>query len=475
MNYPGVWKECKFCGMRYDEGTGKCPKCGSGNARLVMPKEMEADRIFFAEEKVRKDKEQAEKKAKKQKSVRKWKKAFCILGITVGILLVVCIVASLLIGFWAMRMSQKDTEKSQESTENIVSMENTESTKADTTINEEELDDEEWLEWMLPKLDELYAEHEDEEIVAIYKKAMKDNRPIYMWDHYMYGDVLYNHSNFEEMWAREHAGEILRELENTILLNYYLLYWDFEESYIYTDEEKAWLRQYVDELREDVEWRWGQTKEDFEVVHAILTAKDGYVDYEMLKEYVKNSYVWVYTLIITTESMDDDAWKVRMFPVLDELFKEGNDKEISLIYTNTETFHKEVSRPFNEWQHADYMYFMEAMCTLEYYWERIDAGKRVSENDYIYIISTYLRYVDDLNEIDYEYNFTDEEKEHIVRNFNIMEGHVVSLWDFSEGEWKALLEKSKTKNVDAEIEWLVSEWLQEMDVDKQTEEPEIIE
>lgn len=469
MNYPGVWKECKFCGMRYDEGTGKCPKCGSGNARLVMPKEMEADRIFFAEEKVRKDKEQAEKKAKKQKSVRKWKKAFCILGITVGILLVVCIVASLLIGFWAMRMSQKDTEKSQESTENIVSMENTESTKADTTINEEELDDEEWLEWMLPKLDELYAEHEDEEIVAIYKKAMKDNRPIYMWDHYMYGDVLYNHSNFEEMWAREQAGEILPEHENTILLYYYLVYWDFEESYSYSDDEKAWLMKYIDKLREDVEWRFGLSESEWEELYADVTSEQGVIDYSKLKEYVENSYVWVAGVIKATASMDDERWKYTMFPILDELFKEGKDEEIILIYYNTGLQYQGEERPFEEWHHNIYVEYMWTLHDLEPLLQDVDAGKRLSEIDYKTIVMRYFDYVDYEN----AYYLTLEEKEQLAPYFNRLEECATTLWDFTQGEWKDLLEKSKTEYVGIEVERLVHEWLREIDMVK--DEPEISE
>ena len=66
MGRQEVWKECKFCGIRFGQDTGRCPKCGSSNAKLVMPKEMEADRIFFAEENEKRKKAQAEKQAKKK-------------------------------------------------------------------------------------------------------------------------------------------------------------------------------------------------------------------------------------------------------------------------------------------------------------------------------------------------------------------------------------------------------------------------
>lgn len=469
MNYPGIWKECKFCGMRYEQGTAKCPKCGSANARLVMPKEVEADRIFFAEEKVRKDKEQAEKQAKKKKSLRKWKKTLRILGIIAGIFLLICIVGSFLIGCWAMWMSQKDSEKAQEPTEIIESVESTEAEDRNTPISEEEMTDEEWVEWILPQLDKLFEEHADEEIVAIYKKAMKDNRPIYMWDRYMYGDVLYNHSYFEVLWAKEYAGEILTNYEIADLVNYYFLYWDFEETYTYTDEEKARLQKYIGKLRDDVEWRLGRTDGELEALYEELTAEQG-LDYGKVMEYVEDGNVWVASAIKATESMDDEAWMNKMFPVLDELYEAGNDWELMLLYYNTEYQHKN-GRPFELWAHGHYVAYVWDMMSMEQLLQKVDDGKRLSELDYGSILNTYLRYVDyvDANIM------TEEEIERFTPYFGRLEQCATSLWDFSKGEWKALLEKSKKEYVGVEVERLIHKWLMEIDQAKQADEPEISE
>lgn len=471
MNYPGIWKECKFCGMRYEQGTAKCPKCGSANARLVMPKEVEADRIFFAEENEKRKKAQAEKQAKKKRSLRKWKKALCTIGIILAIILLLYIVGSFLIVKWALWMSQKETEKwleDTESTESIVTNININETQE--PIREEALSDEEWLKYVLPILDEWYAKNADEEILKIHKKALDENRPIYMWDHYMYGAALYDFSDIEDMWEREQAGEILQDYENADLLNYYFQFWDFEETYVYTDQEKEWLKKYVRKLREDVEWRLGRTKSELRTMYADMTAGQGYVDYTKVVEYVKNSEIWIASAIKATESMDDKAWMDKMFPVLDELYEAGNDWELMLIYYNTENQHKN-GRPFELWTHGQYVRYVLDVMSMDSLLQDVDEGKRLSERDYGTILNTYLRYEDyaDANIM------TEEEMERFTPYFASLEQCATSLWDFSKGEWKALLEKSKKEYVGVEVERLIHKWLMEIDQAKQADEPEISE
>lgn len=471
MGRQEVWKECKFCGIRFGQDTSKCPKCGSSNAKLVMPKEMEADRIFFAEENEKRKKAQAEKQAKKKKTIKKWKKALRIIGIILAVILVVCIIGSLLIGAWARWMSRKEAKKwleDTESTESIVTNININETQE--PIREEELSDEEWLKYVLPILDEWYAKNADEEILKIHKKALDENRPIYMWDHYMYGAALYDFSDIEDMWEREQAGEILQDYENADLLNYYFMYWDFEESYTYTDEEKVWLQQYVNKLREDVKWRLGRTDSELKVLYEDMTAEYGYVDYQKVKEYVENSEVWVASAIKATEFMDDESWMNKIFPILDELYEDGKDWELILIYNNTKHQHKS-SRPFGEWSHDRYVDYMWSMSGLESLIQDVEAGKRLSNIDYGSIVNGYLNYID---YADAE-GLTAEEKERLAPYFNRIEECATTLWDFSQGEWEALLEKSKTEYVGIEVERLVHKWLQEIDREKQADEPEISE
>lgn len=465
MRRQEVWKECKFCGIRFGQDTSKCPKCGSSNAKLVMPKEMEADRIFFAEEKVRKEKEQAEKQAKKKKALRKWKKAFRVIGIVLAILLVLCIVGSFMIGHWETWMSQKGAEKWPEITEtNEIS-----GSKED--IRKEELSDEEWLEIVLPILDKWYAKNADEEILKIHEKALEENRPIYMWENYLYGAALYDFSFIEDIWEREQSGEILQDYENGDLLNYYLLYWDFEDSYTYTEEEKAWLQKYVSKLREDVEWRFSLTKEEWKALYADVTAEHGFVDYQKVKEYVENSDVWVASAIKATESMDDEAWKNKIFPILDELFEEGKDQELILIYYNTEQHYLAGERPFWNWHHNRYVEYMWELWDLEPLLQDVDAGKRLSELDYKTIAMTYFKYA----YYEEEYYLSVEQKNHFAPYFDRLEECANTLWDFTQGEWKSLLINSKIMDVGDDVEWLIHKWLQETDLEKQTDEPEISE
>lgn len=471
MGRQEVWKECKFCGIRFGQEINKCPKCGSSNARLVMPKEMEADRIFFAEEKVRKEKERAEKQAKKKKSIKKWKKSLRIIGIILAAILVVCIVGNILIVAWANWMSQKETEKWLEDTESTKSIvTNVSINETQEPIREEALSDEEWLKYVLPILDEWYAKNADEEILKIHKKALDENRPIYMWDHYMYGAALYDFSIIEDMWEREQAGEILQDYENADLLNYYFQFWDFEETYVYTNQEKEWLKKYVRKLREDVEWRLGRTKSELRAMYADMTAGQGYVDYTKVVEYVKNSEIWVASAIKATESMDDEAWMDKMFPVLDELYEAGNDWELMLIYYNTENQHKN-GRPFELWAHGHYVAYVWDMMSMEQLLQKVDDGKRLSELDYGTILKTYLRYVDYLD----ANIMTEEEMERFTPYFASLEQCATSLWDFTQGEWKALLEKSKKEYVGVEVERLIHKWLMEIDQAKQADEPEMSE
>jgi len=471
MGRQEVWKECKFCGIRFGQDTGRCPKCGSSNAKLVMPKEMEANQAFFAEENEKRKKEQAEKQTKKKKTIKKWKKALCTIGIILAIILLLYIVGSFLLVKWALWMSQKETEKwleDTESTESIVT--NVSINETQEPIREEALSDEEWLKYVLPILDKWYAKNADEEILKIHKKALDENRPMYMWDHYMYGAALYDFSIIEDIWEREQSGEILQDYENADLLNYYFLFWDFEETYVYTDQEKEWLKKYVRKLREDVEWRLGRTDSELQALYEDMTAGQGYVDYTKVVEYVKNSEIWVASAIKATESMDDEAWMDKMFPVLDELYEAGNDWELMLIYYNTENQHKN-GRPFELWAHGHYVAYVWDMMSMEQLLQKVDDGKRLSELDYGTILNTYLRYEDyaDANIM------TEEEMERFTPYFASLEQCATSLWDFTQGEWKALLEKSKKEYVGVEVESLIHKWLMELDQAKRTEEPEISE
>ena len=171
----------------------------------------------------------------------------------------------------------------------------------------------------------------------------------------MNDEHLYNHSYFEVLWAKEYAGEILTNYEIADLVNYYFLYWDFEETYTYTDEEKARLQKYIGKLRDDVEWRLGRTDGELEALYEELTAEQG-LDYGKVIEYVEDGNVWVASAIKATESMDDEAWMNKMFPVLDELYEAGNDWELILIYYNTTI---PVKSQFFQKENVVYIYLIQ--------------------------------------------------------------------------------------------------------------------
>lgn len=317
-------------------------------------------------------------------------------------------------------------------------------------VGDSKLSDEEWLEEMIPILDKLYAKKADKAILAVYNMAYDQERPLYEWEHYMYASALHQFDEVSRVLERERLGEIPPDYELGSILNYYFEYRDFETTYKFTDDEKQHLEKYVKNLRMDVYIRWPQMAEEEDELYTEFSWEDGYVS--LAKVY---SYVWIDRLLKKVESLEGDAWKVEMFPVLNQLFEQEKKYELYLIYKD---YIKTQSKPFDDWEHYAYTQLLYEMQKLERIWSQADEGKELSSDEYTDILYGYLLSEDRF----YSVRLTPREAYRLKPYFAKAEEYATALWDFTQGEWKVILEKARTVSVyRIEAEQLIHKWLQE--------------
>ena len=240
---------CSSCGAEFEDTLPKCPYCGSLNYKGA-----EAEYLGKLEG-VRRDMQQLEQVPEKElkKKIKKKKK------FVFQILLMIAALAAILavIVFRVQYIEPRDA-------------------RADYL----------WEKENFPILDRLYQEKDLEALMDFYEQAVIEDRVINRWEHSGIFTRLMSCQNAREYLALEQSGETLRDYQETQLLDDYWILRGLEYSGGMSEEDKEYIRPYVEETLNSLADRYTFTAEEEKKFEDSLRNNYGYPRYEDCKEYI---------------------------------------------------------------------------------------------------------------------------------------------------------------------------------------------
>lgn len=323
----------------------------------------------------------------------------------------------------------------------------------------------EWQKAMRPILNQLYEQNEYRMLYDIYVdvKSQDTNKPIAHWEHYLYIRALYDIYDIEKVLELETAGEQIKEWQYVNILMDYFSFEDFENRSNLTEEEKEKLMPLVITLREDAKSRWNLSEKEWEELHKNVLSEYNVVQYEEVEEFVefwmeKNGYanddITIEAEMVASIDLDDDTWKKRFFPKLDEIYEQGADEELynAVKYGRTLIIMK--------WHHKDYVDMLSEYYKTERVWNYEQEGRELDQYDYTTLLHAYLLFEH------WETNkksLSEDEKEKLkpYREKILKDGE--SRWDFSEDEWAQINDSIKSNGGYVryyEISEFINQWLE---------------
>ena len=234
---------CSSCGAEFEDTLPKCPYCGSLNYKGA-----EAEYLGKLEG-MRQDmqKELKKKLKKKQKFVIK---LLILLAALAAILAVIV--------FRVRYIEPRDA-------------------RADYL----------WEKENFPVLDRLYQEQDFEGLTDFYEQAVIEDRVINRWEHSGIFTRLMSCQNAREYLALEQSGETLRDYQETQLLDDYWILRGLEYSGGMSEEDKEYIRPYVEATLNSLADRYTFTAEEEKKFEDSLRNNYGYPRYEDCEEYIK--------------------------------------------------------------------------------------------------------------------------------------------------------------------------------------------
>ncbi len=243
-------KNCPSCAADYDDTLPKCPFCGTLNLKGAEAEYMEKLEDVRSDMADLGNVPEAETKKEFAKQGKFLKRLLLILG---GIVL-------LMTGLWIWDNWESERD-----------------------LQEDYL----WRQANYPIFDEMYANGEYEELVAICEQAISEDLPFFEWEHAAFCEVL------EDLF---HVDMILdKEAEEGSLPTYYyedLLYygWKMQGSYLedrLSEEELVLIAPYTERLRADFAARWNFTEEERAAFEKEQQENYGYVSFDTCSKYIK--------------------------------------------------------------------------------------------------------------------------------------------------------------------------------------------
>jgi hypothetical protein len=241
---------CSSCGAEFEDTLPKCPYCGSLNYKGA-----EAEYLGKLES-MRQDMQQLEQVPEKElKKKLKKKQKFVI-----KLLIILAALAAILavIVFRAQYIEPRDA-------------------RADYL----------WEKENFPVLDRLYREQDFEGLTEFYEQAVIEDRTIGRWEHSGIFTRLMSCRNAREYLALEQSGETLRDYQETQLLDDYWILRGLEYSRGMTEEDKEYIRPYVEATLNSLADRYTFTAEEEKKFEDSLRNNYGYPRYEDCEEYIK--------------------------------------------------------------------------------------------------------------------------------------------------------------------------------------------
>ena len=143
-----------------------------------------------------------------------------------------------------------------------------------------------WEKENFPVLDRLYREQDFEGLTDFYEQAVIEDRTIDRWEHSGIFTRLMSCRNAREYLALEQSGETLRDYQETQLLDDYWILRGLEYSRGMSEEDKEYIRPYVEATLDSLADRYTFTAEEEKKFEDSLRNNYGYPRYEDCKEYI---------------------------------------------------------------------------------------------------------------------------------------------------------------------------------------------
>ena len=144
-----------------------------------------------------------------------------------------------------------------------------------------------WEKENFPVLDRLYQEQDFEGLTDFYEQAVIEDRVINRWEHSGIFTRLMSCQNAREYLALEQSGETLRDYQETQLLDDYWILRGLEYSGGMSEEDKEYIRPYVEATLNSLADRYTFTAEEEKKFEDSLRNNYGYPRYEDCEEYIK--------------------------------------------------------------------------------------------------------------------------------------------------------------------------------------------
>ncbi len=242
---------CNSCGASFDASLPKCPYCDSTSYPGA-----EAEYLDKLED-VREDVE--ELKEVPQEETKKVVKSQ--VGFVVKILLVVAAVAVAILAWilWVDSRYQRDE-------------------KADYL----------WRQQNYPKMDEMYANGQYEELLEFYLQAELADFDVYQWEHTDFCNTYLDLEYVLMLFDDEKAGVPLNEADLAEIL--YCQFSVIKGSYFFNEmdeEEKQLLAEYITSVEQDFDSRWQMTEEELAYFDKVWEKNDGFIPYDECEKFVK--------------------------------------------------------------------------------------------------------------------------------------------------------------------------------------------
>ena len=243
---------CNSCGAEFEDTLPECPYCGTMNYKGA---EME---YFGRLEEVRSDMEQLgsvpEQETRSElKKQRKW---------ILKLVLFLAVAAVLL--FLGMKWREFRYSDQRDS-------------KADYA----------WQKENFPILDQLYKEENYDKLLDAYVEAVKENKPIDLWEHYDFCLKMVYCRDTLELLEREKGGETLSKNDEICLLDNYWILKGIPYGADLTKDEEERLDDSVKEVLGCLEGRWNFPEETRKEFERQIRNQNGYPDYDYCEEYIK--------------------------------------------------------------------------------------------------------------------------------------------------------------------------------------------
>lgn len=243
---------CGSCGAEFADTLPKCPYCGSLNYKGA-----EAEYLGKLEG-VRQDMQQLEKVPEKELKEKIKKKQKFVVSILIALAAVAAVFAVII--YRVRYVEPRDA-------------------RADYL----------WEKENFPVLDRLYEAKDFEGLAEIYEQAVTEDRSIDRWEHGGIFTRLMSCRNVKEYLALEQSGETLLEYQQVQLLDDYWILRGLDYGGLnLTEEDKEYIRPYVEETLNSMVDRYTFTEEEEKKFLDTLENNYGYPKYEDCQEYIKN-------------------------------------------------------------------------------------------------------------------------------------------------------------------------------------------